>query len=97
THHLKHFLLHFLRRRLSLMRSYHPGVAVRIHDGATPIPPKHVHHWTLPCSSEADRFGNYLVHLFHVEKQTCWRGANTLCTRFTESRVFRSQHQRRAA
>ena len=88
AHLLQHFLFHFLRRRLSFMGSYHPRVSVWIHDGAAPIAPKHVHHWALACGSEVEGFGDHFVRVFCIDKQTRWRGANTLGSAFAQGGVF---------
>src|ERR1700675_744028 len=97
SHLLLHHLLHFFHRRLRLVRTYHPRVSVRIDDGAAPIAPKHVHDRALAFGSEADGFGDNFVRVFHVDKQTRWRGADALGRAFAYRGVFRSQHQRRTA
>src|SRR6266849_4309372 len=91
-HLLQHLLLYFLHRGLSLMGSYHPCVSVRVHDGAAPIAPKHVHHWALACGSEVEGFGDHFVRVFCVDKQTRWRGANTLGSAFAQGGVFWPEH-----
>src|ERR1700693_309720 len=77
-HLLQHLLLHFLRGRLSFVRTYRPRVSVRINDLAASVPPKHVCDRALARGSEAERLGNYFVDIFHVDKQSCRRGTNAL-------------------
>src|SRR6267378_2203275 len=67
-HLLLHHLLHFLHGRLRFVRTYHPGVSVRINDLAAPVAPKHIRDRALARGSKAEGLGNYFVDIFHVDK-----------------------------
>src|SRR5579864_4009658 len=54
-HHLQHSLLHLFSCRLSLVRTHHPRVTVRVGDGAATVAPKHVHHGALAARAELGR------------------------------------------
>jgi hypothetical protein len=69
-HHLLHPFLHFFRSRFGLMCAYHPGVAVRIDDGADAIAPKHIHDRALAGRAEFCGFLNDLVYILDIEVQS---------------------------
>src|ERR1700730_11057997 len=92
-HLLHHFLFHFLRRGFSLLRTHHPRVSFPVHYCPATIAPKHVCYLALGGCSETRSLGNHFVHVFHVEKQARWRGADGLGAALTQPRILRSQHQ----
>ena len=74
-HHLQHPLFHLFCRRFSLMGANHPGITVRVYNGAAAITPKHIHYRTLACSAEFGRFVDDLVHFVHIDEEAGRRSA----------------------
>ena len=75
-HQLGHSLLHFLGCGFRDVSANHPGVTLGIDDGAGPISPELVRHWTYQLRTELDRFGDDLVHILSCEIQRDGRGAD---------------------
>src|SRR5580704_19065453 len=96
-HHLQHSLLHLFRSWLSLVRTHHPAVTVRVHDGAATVAPEHVHDGPLAGRSELGRLIDYLVDVFDIDVETGWRGANALGGAPSHRGVFGTEHEGRAA
>src|SRR6201987_3067238 len=95
-HHLQHSLLYLFRCRLSLVRTHHPRVTVRVGDGAATVAPKHVHHGALAARAELGRLIDYLVHVFDIDVETGWGGADALCGVPAHRGAFGADHERLA-
>src|SRR5215831_953051 len=95
-HHLLHSALHLFYRWFSFVSADHPGIAVRIHDGAAAIAPEHIHHRALAGGTEFCRLIDDFVHVLHVKVETCGRSTNTLSCAFSHRCILWSEHERRA-
>ena len=48
------------------MGANHPGITVRVYNGAAAITPKHIYHRALAGSAELGRFVDDLVHVLYI-------------------------------